>query len=161
MEEKTSEGAMKAVAGEGGLESGIGGWKRGGEEPEEQEGEITMELRLSGCRVSPTQAARGRENGWKNLRRNIEGVIRRVDSRAEPSVVGTSYLFSQRNKKSLKVKVKEWTSTNSLLGLVVGAVRRTEQCWSIMGTDHADWVEVITALVDGREGGMRANTRVK
>jgi len=41
------------------------------------------------------------------------------------------------------------------------AVSRTEQCWTITGTEVADWLEVIIARVDRREKGMRADSRAK
>jgi len=61
----------------------------------------------------------------------------------------------------MTIRLKNWTSQNSIMGVVVGAVRRTEQCWSIVSKEVVDWVEVIIARGDGREVGMRADMRAK
>jgi len=91
----------------------------------------------------------------------MEAAGDKADSTVEASVLCTSYHFSRRNEKTVTIKVKEWSSPNSLLWIMLGAGRRMEQCWSILGTEVADWLEVIVARVDGREWGMRADRRAK
>jgi len=80
--------------------------------------------------------------------------INKVDSKVQPSILGMSYHFGQRKEKAVIVKVKKWTSLNSLPSIVVGAARRTKQAWDIVGTEVEGWVEMIVANVDGREHEM-------
>jgi len=59
------------------------------------------------------------------------------------------------------VDVKSWTSKNEVAHIVLAAVKRLEQKWSIKATVIADWVEVVLDEVDGREKGMLAQKRAE
>jgi len=134
------------------------GWEKGGEkEGETGNGEV-VEIHLSGCRAPPE----GDHNRWKKvLRANVEAALRKADSNALTSVLGGAYHFNRRNEKTIRVRVEGWSSRNSLLSIFLGAAKRTEQNWSIKGTEVEGWVEVIVARVDGREVAIRAERRAE